>query len=79
MSKQETGGNEKPKVAPFPGDLLDYFAGQAMGALVNDDVKVISLNKAAKKEGMTFREGTARAAYNIADAMIKEKREREKR
>ena len=46
----------------FPGDLRDWFAGQALSAIVTGS----KVND----------EKTARFAYDLADAMIAEKRRR---
>ena len=65
MSKVDDGGNA------FPGksgmSLRDYFAAQAMQAIVSNPKELAS---SANGCGETQAEFSARVSYNIADAML---------
>jgi len=60
---------ESPLGIPFPGDLLDYFAGQAMGAILGNDCNSLFSYDGPKP--------LAKDSYILAEAMIAEKRRRE--
>lgn len=78
MPKDEnTITQESPLAIQFPGDLLDWFAGQAMlGELASQDFTPnFECYYANDKPNRLV---LAEKAYKIAEAMIAEKREHEK-
>ena len=69
----DTITQESPLVIQFPGDLLDYFAGKAMQAMVREFVG--SPNDGRDIDTAFI--GIAKVSYNQAEEMVKEKRRRE--
>lgn len=55
--------------------LLDYFAGQALTSLTTHNM-IISMKEAGDKLEMETDEVIARFAYNLAEAMLKEREKR---
>ncbi len=64
QTKETTTTPEKQQAIPFPGDLRDWFAGQALGSMRYDWFD----------SGGRVREMTEEA-YNIADAMLAARKE----
>jgi len=74
------GGEQlSEKLYSAPGmTLRDWFAGQAMaGACYCSESILSAIASGAKIGGMTVNEFVTRGAYEIADAMIAEKRRTE--
>jgi hypothetical protein len=79
MSAQDNGGPAFPGFKdglPVPGmDLRDWFAGQALAGLMaecneNDNAR----SALAKKRGMSIDQTRTSQAYQIADAMLAERK-----
>jgi len=66
-----------PMGIPFPGNLRDWFAGQAlMGELTAASIDGNHFKLwcvAADTEGVSMAEHIAREAYDMADAMLAER------
>lgn len=82
----DSGGQATPCTTPFPSDgtLQDWFAGQALVALMSrKDLEIVyqeesdgflEINAYVHETGDAT---AARIAYDFAEAMIKEKKRRE--
>jgi hypothetical protein len=53
--------------------LRDYFAAKAMLGLHYDSTVLLAINELAKKKNIKPEEQVARAAYDMADAMLAER------
>lgn len=59
---------------PHPGmSLLDWFAGQAMAALLASPEVVERLSVEASEDGLLFGEHVAKTAYKFASSMLSER------
>jgi len=59
-------------------DLVDYFATKAMQGYISDSDSLLALKKVAIECGVKETRIISKAAYELADAMIKERNIREK-
>jgi len=77
MSEKNTGGPAFPESCNgfiIPGmTLRDYFAAQALVGLISSQVWMIGAGKNYEKTGTSVSTNAAESAYEIADAMLKER------
>jgi len=57
--------------------LLDYFAGQVVMGLVSNASEAKGIDAVSRKSGKTYQGIMAEYSYNVAEAMVAEKRRRE--
>ena len=72
-AKSSSGKTIRPRDEQAGMSLRDYFASQAITALMSDQRWVNGLDDSAKKEGLLFRPALATCAYQLADAMLAER------
>lgn len=56
--------------------LLDYFAGRALNGFLSDSASIHTSALNAQDEGKDIDDYIATAAYQVADAMIRERKRR---
>jgi len=78
---EATGGSAFPLPTAYASEgitLLDFFAGQAIDAAVPSDGSASDWHESQMKRlGITLHESIARDCYDLAAAMLAEKRRRE--
>ena len=77
MTKRDDGGPAFPYAAEWGYQegmtLRDWFAGQVLQGLVSDSNNLGAMKKAAIGDGLDLSEYLSSAAYEQADAMLKER------
>ena len=56
--------------------LLDWYAGQALASCTSDSARLVSATHFAAQDGISSQAAIAQMAFDIADAMLAERKKR---